>query len=487
MFRSVEKTPPLDKNQYKALEPQLRLDLLLLQRQLKEADFPVIILLNGVDGGGKGETGNLLHEWFDTRYLYAHAFGKETEEEACRPDLWRYWQALPPKGHIGVFFGTWYSQPILERVHRKLGKKDFREKLADIQRFENLLTDDGALIIKFWFHLSKDQQKSRLKKLEKNKETRWRVTRQDWKHYKRYDRFSKVCKASLEETDSKSAPWTVVSGACARRRALEVGQTIRDRISAHLKSRKKRLKGRKRGRKGKSVLASVDLSSSLEKEEYDKRLDSLQGRLADLSWRVKKSERGIVLVYQGWDAAGKGGNIRRLVPALDARQYRVIPIAAPSTEERAQHYLWRFWRHIPRGGRFTIFDRSWYGRVLVERVEGFATVNEWSRAFAEINDFEKQLTDNGYMVLKFWVHISKEEQLARFKLREITPHKKHKITEEDYRNRDKWDLYEEAITDMVKKTDSENAPWVLVPGNCKRFARIHVLESVCAHLEKHLS
>lgn len=486
MFKKVEKTVPIDKEAFKEMEPGLRLELLSLQRELRDADFPVIILLNGVDGGGKGETGNLLHEWLDARHLDAHAFGEETDEEASRPDLWRYWQALPAKGRIGVLFGTWYSQPIIQRVHGQLDDDELDRKLTEINRFEKLLTDDGALIIKFWFHLSKKQQKKRLRKLESKRRTRWRVTRQDWRHFKLYDKFSKHCRNVIEQTQNEEVPWTLVSGADPRTRALQVGEEIRDRLKAHMK---RKVKGRRRpGRRKKipSLLDSVDLSQSLEKEDYSEQLDRLQGKLSELSWDLHEQGRGVVLVYQGWDAAGKGGNIRRLVPALDARQYNVIAVGAPTEEERAQHYLWRFWRHIPRGGRFTIFDRSWYGRVLVERIEGFATVPEWQRAYGEINDFEDQLTDNGYILMKFWIHISKEEQLRRFKDREATPHKMHKITEEDYRNRDKWEHYEAAVSEMITRTDKRAAPWTIVPGNCKRFARIHVLKSLCDHLEQEL-
>ncbi|MDF1667692.1 MAG: polyphosphate:AMP phosphotransferase, partial [Planctomycetota bacterium] len=429
---------------------------------------------------------NLLHEWLDARYLDAHAFGTETEEEASRPDLWRYWQALPPKGRMGVLFGTWYSQPIVERVYGHMDDDEFDSKLEEINAFEKLLTDDGALIIKFWFHLSKKQQKNRLRKLEGKRRTRWRVTRRDWRHFKLYDKFAKHCKNVLEQTHSDAAPWTIVSGADARTRALTVGEEIRDRLAAHMTRSKKAPKRRGRRKKIPSLLQAVDLDQTIEKTDYSEKLDRLQGKLSELSWDLHEQGRGVVLVYQGWDAAGKGGNIRRLVPALDARQYSVIPVGAPTEEERAQHYLWRFWRHIPRGGRFTIFDRSWYGRVLVERIEGFATVPEWQRAYREINEFEDQLTDNGYILMKFWIHISKDEQLRRFKAREATPYKKHKITEEDYRNREKWDEYEAAVSEMITRTDKKEAPWTIVPGNCKRFARIHVLESVCDHLEKQI-
>lgn len=486
IFDKVEKTVAIDKQTFKALVPTLRLELLSLQRELRDANFPVIILLNGVDGGGKGETGNLLHEWLDARYLDAHAFGKETEEEESRPDLWRYWQALPAKGRMGVLFGTWYSEPIIQRVYGYTDDEQLDQKLEEINRFERLLTDDGALIIKFWFHLSKKQQKNRLKKLEAKRRTRWRVTRRDWRHFKLYDKFAKHCEKVIQGTDQRSSPWTIVSGADARTRALKVGEEIRDRLTAHLQRKKKGSRRGPRRKKIDSVLASVDLSKSLEKAEYSEKLDKYQGQLSELSWDLHEQGRGVVLVYQGWDAAGKGGNIRRLVPALDARQYKVIPVAAPTDEERAQHYLWRFWRHIPRGGRFTIFDRSWYGRVLVERVEGFATTEEWQRAYREINEFETQLTDNGYILLKFWIHISKEEQLKRFKAREATPYKKHKITEEDYRNREKWEIYENAVSEMITRTDKRNAPWIIVPGNCKRYARIHVLKSVCDKIEEEI-
>lgn len=487
MFKKVEKTVPVDKQVFKSLEPTLRLELLSLQRELRDADFPVIILLNGVDGGGKGETGNLLHEWLDARYLDAHAFGPETEDEASRPDLWRYWRALPPKGRMGVLFGTWYSQPIIERVYGHLDGDEFDKKLEEINAFERLLTDDGALIIKFWFHLSKKQQKNRLRKLEAKRRTRWRVTRRDWRHFKLYDKFAKHCENVIEQTDTPAAPWTLVSGADARTRALRVGEEIRDRLTAHMSRKKKVTKKRGRRKKIPALLDAVDLDQTIEKSEYSDELDRLQGKLSELSWDLHEQGRGVVLVYQGWDAAGKGGNIRRLVPALDARQYNVIPVGAPTEDERAQHYLWRFWRHIPRGGRFTIFDRSWYGRVLVERVEGFATVPEWQRAYQEINEFENQLTDNGYILLKFWIHISKDEQLRRFKAREATPYKKHKITEEDYRNREKWDQYKEAVSEMIVRTDKKSAPWTIVPGNCKRYARIHVLRSVCDFIEKQVN
>jgi polyphosphate kinase 2 (PPK2 family) len=188
-------------------------------------------------------------------------------------------------------------------------------------------------------------------------------------------------------------------------------------------------------------------------------------------------------MFEGWDAAGKGGAIRRVTAALDARDYKVIPIAAPTDEEKAHHYLWRFWRHLSKAGRVTIYDRSWYGRVLVERIEGFASTEEWMRAYSEINDFEEQLIDSGMVLGKFWVHITKEEQAARFEARAQIPWKAWKLTEEDWRNRDKWDAYESAVNDMIERTSTRKAPWTLIEGNNKHFARVKVLETVCEKLE----
>ncbi len=225
---------------------------------------------------------------------------------------------------------------------------------------------------------------------------------------------------------------------------------------------------------------------SLDKTRYREKLARAQAKLNQL--HRKALERGVstVLVFEGPDAAGKGGAIRRLTAALDARHVQVIPIAAPTDEERAHHYLWRFWRHLSRAGRVTIFDRSWYGRVLVERVEGFASEEEWRRAYAEINDFEEQLIEHGTVLRKFWLHITKEEQLARFQAREKTPYKRWKLTDEDWRNRERWDDYAAAVNDMVEQTSTKKAPWVLVEGNDKRFARVKVATTVCEAMARAL-
>lgn len=491
MFETAELGHKISKEEYRSIEPDLRMKLLDVQEDLKQAKFPVIILIGGVDGAGKGETVNLLHEWMDPRYLLATAFGPLSDEERERPEAWRFWRMLPPKGRIGIFFGSWYTRPIVDRAYGRTGDDELGSAIHSIKVFEKELVDDGALIIKFWFHLSKDAQKKRLKTLMKDPKTRWRVTDTDWEHFKIYDTFREVSERALRGTSTGEAPWIVVEGEDARYRSVTVGRHILERISRHLAEEKD--SGPKPARPAKServppgenvtLLNTLDLTQNLSDEKYKDQLEKYQGRLNKLYRKAKSKGRSAILVFEGWDAAGKGGVIRRITAAMDARDYQIIPIAAPTEEERAQHYLWRFWRHIPRAGRVTVFDRSWYGRVLVERVEGFAADDEWRRAYSEIVNFEEQLDDHGIRVLKFWVHIDKEEQMRRFEDRQATSYKHFKITEEDFRNREKWADYEIAANEMIERTGTAFAPWHLIEANDKKFARIKVLKTICEALE----
>ncbi|GAB4345649.1 MAG: polyphosphate:AMP phosphotransferase [Gammaproteobacteria bacterium] len=492
MFEVAELGHKITKAEYKARVPELRTRLLMAQQQLRHADFPVLILVSGADGAGKGSTVNLINEWLDPRYMRTYAFGEPTDEERERPPYWRYWRALPERGTTGLYVGSWYSEPIAQRVRKSLSEAEFDTALSRINAFEKTLVDDGALIIKFWLHLSKRDQEKRLKRLEKDPETRWRVSKQDWKQLEVYDRFVRIAEHTLRETSTGEAPWTIVEGANNHYRNLTVGQHILDRLEQRLAKSDERepptphlqpITTSAPDTHQISVLQSVDLTQRLEKPEYKRRLKSLQSRLGKLSRKARARKTSTIVVLEGWDAAGKGGLIRRITPALDARSYQVIPIAAPTDEEAAHHYLWRFWRHIPRGGHVTLYDRSWYGRVLVERVEGFTHKEDWMRAYTEICDFEEQLARSGIVIVKFWVHIDRDEQLARFRAREETPHKQHKITEEDYRNREKWEAYEHAVNDMVERTSTVFAPWTLIAGNDKYFARVQALEVLCDRLE----
>ncbi|MBX3185213.1 MAG: polyphosphate:AMP phosphotransferase [Polyangiaceae bacterium] len=488
MFETAELGRTLSKEQFNERVPVLRDELLKAQRELLKADFPVFILLNGVDGAGKGETANLLNEWLDARLLETHAFEQPTEADSQRPRFWRYWLRTPPRGKIGIYIGNWYTQPIITQVLGHGSAKELARQLAEIRQFEQALVDDGALIVKFWFHLSKAQQKARLSKLESDSKTSWRVTKEDWRRFKRYEEFRRVSELALRDTSTGEAPWTVVEGADARSRSVTVGEELLSRLREHLTQRGAGKPPEPAPDAHSSdpltILDRIDLSQSLEKRDYEPELERQQARLNKLSRKVRRQGKSVIVAFEGWDAAGKGGAIRRVIHALDARQFRVIPISAPSPEERAHHYLWRFWRDIPGPGRFTIYDRSWYGRVLVERVEGFATRAEWRRAYGEINEFERQLTRDGRTALiKVWLHISPEEQLRRFQEREQTPYKAHKIGPEDYRNREKWAAYEAAADAMVSQTSTRAAPWTLVPAECKYVARLRVLEAISAGIE----
>jgi AMP-polyphosphate phosphotransferase len=490
MFESAELGHKIDKRTYAREEPRLRAALLDAQFELAQVGkSPVLILIGGVDGAGKGETVNLLNEWMDPRHIQTRGFGDASDEESERPPMWRFWRELPPRGKIGILFGSWYTAPIVDRVMGQTDDEDLQQSLDRIVRFERMLRDEGVLLLKFWFHLGKKQQKNRLQELEKDPRTRWRVTKLDWQRFKIYDRFREVSAHALRETSTADAPWTVVEGLDPRYRSLTVGKVLleamRERLAAH-NSKQASVKAPPLPKiDNLGLLRNLDLTQKLARPRYKKELEKWQGRLNLLS-REKKyfRKRSLVLVFEGSDAAGKGGAIRRITGAIDARHYQIIPVAAPSEEERAQPYLWRFWRHAPRRGRITIFDRSWYGRVLVERVEGFCNVADWMRAYSEINDFEEQLVDNGAIVCKFWLQTSRAEQLKRFKLREKISFKHFKITPEDWRNRKNWNAYEQAVCDMIDRTSTEIAPWFVIEAEDKYFGRIKILRTIVEQMGK---
>lgn len=561
MFETVELGRKVSKEDFKARVPRLRTALLDAQQRLTKAGFPVIVVFGGVDGAGKGDTVNLLNEWMDPRWMQTRAYVEPSEEERERPDHWRFWRDLPPKRRVGIFLSAWYSKPFLRRAYGG-GLQDFDRALEEILDFETTLANDGGLIVKFWMHLGKAQQRARFERLQQDPNQAWRVTERDWQHLELYDQFVSTANRLLMKTSTGLAPWHAVEGADARYRSLRVGELLLDAMVRRLDEAEASSLPAARSAgpfarqapshrlsaatievlsvEGESLAAGLDsalvppgasldevreeaervaaeqtvsiavaedlggeestpdpdemtlfdrldLKQKLSSDEYNNRLGELQGRLGQLHRQALAQGVTTLLVFEGMDAAGKGGTIRRLTASLDARYCQVIPIAAPTDEEKAQHYLWRFWRHLPRAGRVTIFDRSWYGRVLVERIEGFATEDEWRRSYAEINNFEQELTDFGYVLRKLWLHVGETEQLRRFEERRLTPHKTWKLTEEDWRNRKHWRDYERAAHDMIERTSTESAPWTVVEGNDKKFARIKVLDVVCAALEAGLS
>ena len=488
MFESAELGHKIDKATYREEVPPLRAALLETQELLRaNGSFPVIILISGVDGSGKGDTINALYEWMDPRYLSTHAFYAPTGEEKARPSMWRYWRALPRNGRVGIFSGSWYSHPIAERIAKEITAADFDQKMDQLNRFEAMLVNEGALVLKFWIHLAKDAQQERLKSIEANPLTKWRVTKASWDRLKTYDKLQDVVGHVLRMTNSPWAPWIIVEGEDDRYRSLTTGQillkAIRERLASAGKLTTPVAPPVRVNIDGRNVLSELNLKHKLSDKEYDEQLSKWQSKLSELVRDPRFKGRSLVCAFEGADAAGKGGAIRRIAASMDARDYQIIPVAAPTEEERAQPYLWRFWRHMPRHGRVAIFDRTWYGRVLVERVEGFCAEADWLRAYAEINDFEHQLVDSGAIVVKFWLQISADEQLRRFKERQDTEFKRFKITEEDWRNRDKWDDYVSAVCDMVDRTSTGLAPWTLVEANDKNFARVKVLKTLCERLE----
>jgi len=488
VFESAELGHRVAREVYRHREPLLREALLAQQRELAaQARFPVIIVIGGVDGAGKGETVNLLNAWMDPRHIRTHAFPAPSGEERERPRMWRYWQALPPRGTIGILFGAWHSEPIVDRVERRAGNGSFDRHVEEVLRFEQMLVDEGVLLLKYWFHLARRDQKARLEALSADRLTRWRVTREDWARFARYDRYRRVSGEFLQRTSTAGAPWQVVEGLDPAYRSLTVGESLlaalRDRLSRPVPVAPVRGPALARPIDRRTVLDALQLRQPMVREDYAVELARWQGRLARLSRDARLRRHAVVAVFEGHDAAGKGGAIRRTTAALDARQYTVVPVAAPTEEERAQPYLWRFWRHVPRRGRFALFDRSWYGRVLVERVESLCAEPDWMRAYGEINDFEAEQAAHGIVIVKFWLAISRDEQLRRFRERERVPFKNHKITPEDWRNRRRWPAYADAVCDMVERTSTDHAPWTLVEADNKLYARAKVLRTLCERID----
>ncbi|WP_349672024.1 polyphosphate:AMP phosphotransferase [Lacrimispora sp.] len=489
MLEKIDLSKKIDKETYKKTEKEQSEKLGLLQRQLKEAGIPVMIVFEGMGASGKGTQINHLIQALDPRGFDVYANDKSTDEERMRPFLWRFYTKLPAQGRIAVFDRSWYRQVTMERFSGKLPDEDLPGAFHDIQSFERQLTDDGMVIIKLFLYISREEQKKRFKKLESSKETSWRVTKDDWKRNTEYDRFLQICEEMLQNTDMDYAPWTIIEANDKEYAAAKIMSCVADCLSDALN--KKSLNGAPKEKEvpvrsesfKSGVLSGVDLTKSISKEDYKKEIDRLQKKLEFLHSQIYRMRIPVVLGFEGWDAAGKGGAIKRLTSHLDPRGYKVYPTAAPNDLERVHHYLWRFWINMPKAGHIAIFDRTWYGRVLVERVEGFCRESQWKQAYQEINEMESHLANAGAVVLKFWLHIDKDEQEKRFKERQEDPLKQWKITEEDWRNREKWDLYESAVNEMLVRTSTTYAPWVVVEGNCKYYARVKILKTVVEALE----
>ncbi len=491
MFQAAEVGRTVPKADYKRELPELRTRLIEAQQQLRHSNRSVVIILEGVHGAGRGALANRLQEWLDPRGVETHALWDLSDEELQRPYYWRFWRRLPARGRITVLFGGWYQDLLTRGGEGKLGVNELDTALTQARHFEEMLAADGTLFLKFWCHLPEKAQKKALKDQQHMPGEHYRYGHGKKACLKNREDLLRTAERAIRRTDTADAPWYLIESRDERYRDLTVGRTLAHALERHLAEERDGSVPRTSGAPDlpeapsaqRTVLDGVDLERALEKKEYKQALNHHQDRLYRLIWQAYREKRSMILAFEGWDAAGKGGVIRRLIRGMDSRLYRVLPVAAPDSRERAHHYLWRFWWQLPRAGRMLIFDRSWYGRVLVERVEGLARQQEWKRAYQEINDFEEQLVDHGILLMKFWLHISADEQLARFKAREDTPYKRYKITEEDWRNRERWNDYRLAVNEMVFRTDTEYAPWELIPANDKRYARIEVLRRVCDRLE----
>ena len=500
MLETVDLSKKLKKKEYRSASADLELELGALQRRGRSQKIPIILLFEGWDAAGKGTLINRLILAMDSRGVSVHPTFPPDEEEALRPFLWRFWRTIPENGRVAVYDRSWYRRVLTDRIDGNVPKKEWNASYDEIRTFERHLTDDGYILLKFFLHISKKEQKKRFKALESDSSTTWRVSKEDWKHHKQYDKYVKAVEDMLALTETDYAPWTIIESQDLRFATVKLFQRIVDGIEKRMprldsSGSDKRKTKKKPAEPGADVSASgfstsilegVDLSISIDRDDYKKKLKASQARIRQLEFEIYRKRIPVVIVYEGWDAAGKGGNIRRLVQALDPRGYEVIPIAGPNDTEKAHHYLWRFWMEFPKAGHIAIFDRSWYGRILVERVEEFCMEEEWRRAYREINEMERQWISFGAVLVKLWLQIDRDEQLRRFEERQGKEHKKWKITDEDWRNREKWDVYNDAVNEMILRTSPPDAPWTVVEANSKFYARIKALETVVRAIEKKL-
>ncbi len=496
MLDTVDLDFKLSRSEYERRFRPLRDRLAALQRSIFDAKIPVVVVLEGWDAAGKGDALEKLLGRIDPRGYQVHLTRAPTQDEQLRPFLWRFWVRLPERGGIALFDQSWYRRVLSERVDGELPRKGWESAYDEINQFERMLSDDGALIVKFFLHISRAEQRRRFEKMERSKYESWRVTRADWKAHRRYRRFYAAADEMLERTSTPWASWTAVSATDKRHRRVRIFEVLADALEKALEAQRARAPAQARAAAkpparavadpAPSALDSLDLSQHLPTARYEKELARWQKRLRELEFACYQARVPVIFALEGWDAAGKGGAIRRLVGPLDPRGYTVIPSAAPKGDEATHHYLWRFWRRIPKAGHIAVFDRTWYGRVLVERVEGYCSEAEWSRAYHEINEFERSLVNFGAVVVKFWLEISKAVQLQRFREREKDAAKRYKITEEDWRNREKWDLYRAAVRDMIAQTSTAYAPWTLIEGNDKNWARLRCLRTAVEAIERRL-
>ena len=493
MLENVDLSVRLSREDYEKVITDLKLKLGELQRKAKDLGIPTIIVFEGWGASGKGELMNRLILALDPRGFRVFATEEPNDLEKARPFFWRFWQETPAKGRMSIFSRSWYSRPIYQKFTGNLKKKDRDRLYVETNSFEKVLADSGCLIIKLFLDISKKEQKARFEKLEANPDLAWTVSDADREEHKKYNKYRKTLDAMLDSTDMPYAPWTVIEANDHRYATVKIFHTVMSAMESKI-SEAQASAGKKKVSKpgplkagsGNQWLKGLDLTRKITEEEYKAVLKTYEDRMKLLQHRMYRSGVPVIVAFEGPDAAGKGGGIKRLADCMDPRGYEVEPTAAPNDVELSHNYLWRFWKVMPRAGHVAIFDRSWYGRVLVERVEGLCTPEEWSRAYGEINDMEKQLADFGAVIVKLLLYIDRDEQLRRFEARETDPYKQYKLTDEDWRNREKWGRYNTAFGDMLQKTNTQYAPWTIVESNDKLYSRIKILKTVTEAIENQL-
>jgi polyphosphate:AMP phosphotransferase len=487
MFDRYDLSKKADQKEYDKTVPALQARFGELQRELRTAGIPLILVVEGWNASGISNTVSELIHALDPRGFTFYATGSPNDEEKAHTFLWRFWVKTPAKGRIAIFARGWYSRLLAERMGGISWKENEKQSLRTIRAFEQQLADDGTIVLKFFLHISKEEQKRRLEERERDHLTSWMITRGDWDFHNQYDQYLPLIEDVIKDTDSKDAPWTIVEATDPRFAAIRVYtvliKTLEARLSAAKKGEKQTDHKKDDQKRSGSILSPVDHSLSLSKTEYLEQLKIVQGQVRERQYQIFKRGIPLMIVYEGWDAAGKGGNILRLTQNLNPRGYSVVPISVPNDIEKAHHYLWRFYTSAPPAGSIRIFDRSWYGRVLVERVEGFCTDEEWGRAYNEINQMEEAFLACGGGLVKFWLEIDKDEQLRRFEQRQNDPAKQWKITPDDWRNREKWDQYTLAVDEMLTKTSTKQAPWTIIESDDKYYARIKALNTVVSYID----
>ena len=491
MLETVKLEERLKKGKWKALlDESLGNALGQVQRDARNAGLPVIILFEGWRHSRRSEIVGKMMQFMDARGFRVFSSAQLDRQSRELPFFTAYWKQLPQPGDMAVYRHSWYYQKNEGELEKD--SQGTATTYEHINKFEKMLTDGHYCLLKFFVHISEKQQIENRKKSAKALGKAWEPFADLYTEEGNYKDFYRRYDEMLTATDTLNAPWHVINGEDVDLAEYQIFTTIVDALGKAVAEETERKRhplpstNISDSKKKFDILRSVDLTKPVAKDEYKKKLKEYQDRLKVLQVEAFRKQVSTILAFEGWDAAGKGGAIRRVTAALDPLGFAVHPYAAPNVVERMYHYLWRFWVNVPQPGSIALFDRTWYGRVMVERIEKLTPDVDWRRAYEEINETERQWAEANTVILKFWLQIDQDEQARRFRDREANPEKVWKITDEDWRNRAKWPQYEEAVNEMLGRTDTPWAPWIVVEAESKYYARLKVLKTVVDALEAKL-